>query len=163
MALALTAITGTWRSDGCCQATHTQLAGRAVELDRVRQQVEQRLLEARGVGRHVPGQAALGGSNCSTTLTPWAKTDGAEIHPGPSGPTQSPTGSDAKACLVANTEEVVARSVFGAPTCFVGDAMFFGQDRLGLRKRGAGLTPQRDAAPARRSRPQASLPLTAGR
>jgi 2-hydroxychromene-2-carboxylate isomerase len=24
----------------------------------------------------------------------------------------------------------VARGVFGAPTCFVGDEMFFGQDRL---------------------------------
>ena len=32
--------------------------------------------------------------------------------------------------LKANTEEAVARGVFGAPTCFVGDAMFFGQDRL---------------------------------
>ncbi len=35
-----------------------------------------------------------------------------------------------KAALVANTEEAVARGVFGAPTCFVGEAMFFGQDRL---------------------------------
>jgi 2-hydroxychromene-2-carboxylate isomerase len=24
----------------------------------------------------------------------------------------------------------VARGVFGAPTCFVGDTLFFGQDRL---------------------------------
>jgi 2-hydroxychromene-2-carboxylate isomerase len=32
--------------------------------------------------------------------------------------------------LKASTEEAVARGVFGAPTCFVGDAMFFGQDRL---------------------------------
>lgn len=37
---------------------------------------------------------------------------------------------EVKAALVANTEEAVARGVFGAPTCFVGDAMFFGQDRL---------------------------------
>lgn len=37
---------------------------------------------------------------------------------------------EVKARLVANTEEAVARGVFGAPTCFVGDAMFFGQDRL---------------------------------
>ncbi|MBL0148683.1 MAG: 2-hydroxychromene-2-carboxylate isomerase [Ideonella sp.] len=37
---------------------------------------------------------------------------------------------DVKAALVANTEEAVARGVFGAPTCFVGEAMFFGQDRL---------------------------------
>jgi 2-hydroxychromene-2-carboxylate isomerase len=35
-----------------------------------------------------------------------------------------------KAALVANTEEAVARGVFGAPTCFVGDQMHFGQDRL---------------------------------
>jgi 2-hydroxychromene-2-carboxylate isomerase len=35
-----------------------------------------------------------------------------------------------KAQLVANTEEAVSRGVFGAPTCFVGDRMFFGQDRL---------------------------------
>ena len=35
-----------------------------------------------------------------------------------------------KAALKANTEEAVARGVFGAPTVFVGEAMFFGQDRL---------------------------------
>ena len=35
-----------------------------------------------------------------------------------------------KAKLIATTEEAVARGVFGAPTFFVGDAMFFGQDRL---------------------------------
>jgi 2-hydroxychromene-2-carboxylate isomerase len=35
-----------------------------------------------------------------------------------------------KAQLVANTEEAVARGVFGAPTCFVDGHMFFGQDRL---------------------------------
>jgi 2-hydroxychromene-2-carboxylate isomerase len=35
-----------------------------------------------------------------------------------------------KAQLVANTEEAVARGVFGAPTCFVGGHMFFGQDRI---------------------------------
>jgi 2-hydroxychromene-2-carboxylate isomerase len=38
--------------------------------------------------------------------------------------------SEVKAALVAQTEEAVARGVFGAPTCFVGDEMFFGQDRL---------------------------------
>lgn len=32
--------------------------------------------------------------------------------------------------LKATTEEAVARGVFGAPTFFVGDEMFFGQDRL---------------------------------
>jgi 2-hydroxychromene-2-carboxylate isomerase len=35
-----------------------------------------------------------------------------------------------KAKLIANTEAAVARGVFGAPTCFVGSEMFFGQDRL---------------------------------
>jgi 2-hydroxychromene-2-carboxylate isomerase len=38
--------------------------------------------------------------------------------------------ADVKARLVANTEASVARGVFGAPTCFVGDTLFFGQDRL---------------------------------
>ena len=37
---------------------------------------------------------------------------------------------EVKAALIANTDEAVARGVFGAPTCFVGQAMFFGQDRL---------------------------------
>jgi len=35
-----------------------------------------------------------------------------------------------KAKLIANTEEAVRRGVFGAPTMFVGEQMFFGQDRL---------------------------------
>ena len=35
-----------------------------------------------------------------------------------------------KAQLIANTEEAVARGAFGAPTFFVGQRMFFGQDRL---------------------------------
>jgi 2-hydroxychromene-2-carboxylate isomerase len=38
--------------------------------------------------------------------------------------------ADIKAALKANTEEAVARGVFGAPTVFVGETMFFGQDRL---------------------------------
>ena len=37
---------------------------------------------------------------------------------------------EVKAKLRATTEEAVARGVFGAPTMFVGDEMFFGQDRL---------------------------------
>ena len=36
-----------------------------------------------------------------------------------------------KAALAANTEAAVARGVFGIPTFFVGDEMFFGKDRLG--------------------------------
>lgn len=35
-----------------------------------------------------------------------------------------------KARLKATTERAVARGAFGAPTFFVGDDMFFGQDRL---------------------------------
>ena len=38
--------------------------------------------------------------------------------------------AEVKAQLVKNTEEAVARGVFGAPTMFVGEQMFFGQDRL---------------------------------
>jgi len=38
--------------------------------------------------------------------------------------------AEVKARLVANTEEAVGRGVFGAPTFFVGERMFFGQDRL---------------------------------
>ena len=37
---------------------------------------------------------------------------------------------DVKDELRKNTEEAVSRGVFGAPTFFVGDRMFFGQDRL---------------------------------
>lgn len=37
---------------------------------------------------------------------------------------------EVKARLVANTEEAVARGVFGAPSFFVGERLFFGQDRL---------------------------------
>ena len=38
---------------------------------------------------------------------------------------------DIKAELVANTEAAVARGVFGIPTFFIGDEMFFGKERLG--------------------------------
>lgn len=41
--------------------------------------------------------------------------------------TQEP---EIKAKLVANTDAAVARGVFGIPTFFVGDAIFFGKDRL---------------------------------
>jgi len=42
----------------------------------------------------------------------------------------SAESQEAKDRLKATTEEAVARGVFGAPTTFVGDQMFFGQDRL---------------------------------
>jgi 2-hydroxychromene-2-carboxylate isomerase len=37
---------------------------------------------------------------------------------------------DVKDALLRNTEASVARGTFGAPTFFVGDAMYFGKDRL---------------------------------
>jgi 2-hydroxychromene-2-carboxylate isomerase len=37
---------------------------------------------------------------------------------------------EVKARLIANTDAAVARGVFGIPTFFVGDEMFFGKDRL---------------------------------
>ncbi|MHC6225951.1 2-hydroxychromene-2-carboxylate isomerase [Pseudomonas sp. X10] len=37
---------------------------------------------------------------------------------------------EVKEALKRATDEAVARGVFGAPTCFVGEQMFFGQDRL---------------------------------
>ena len=40
---------------------------------------------------------------------------------------QSP---DVKSALIKSTEVAVERGVFGAPTMFIGDEMFFGQDRL---------------------------------
>lgn len=42
--------------------------------------------------------------------------------------TQNPT---IKAQLAKNTEAAVARGVFGIPTFFIGDEMYFGKDRLG--------------------------------
>ena len=37
---------------------------------------------------------------------------------------------DVKAALIASTEEAIARGVFGSPTFFVGEEIFFGKDRL---------------------------------
>ena len=48
--------------------------------------------------------------------------------------------AEVKAKLIANTEAAVARGVFGAPTCFVGDEMFFGQDRLDFVREAASAT-----------------------
>lgn len=41
---------------------------------------------------------------------------------------------DVKDQLKANTEDALNRGVFGAPTFFVGDAMFWGNDRLDILK-----------------------------
>ena len=40
------------------------------------------------------------------------------------------TDAQVKTALKEATEEAVRRGVFGAPSCFVGEQMFFGQDRL---------------------------------
>jgi 2-hydroxychromene-2-carboxylate isomerase len=37
---------------------------------------------------------------------------------------------EVKAKLIANTEEAVAKGVFGSPSFLVGDALFFGKDKL---------------------------------
>ena len=37
---------------------------------------------------------------------------------------------EVKAKLIANTEDAVARGVFGSPSFFVGDELYFGKDRL---------------------------------
>jgi 2-hydroxychromene-2-carboxylate isomerase len=37
---------------------------------------------------------------------------------------------DVKQGLISSTEEAISRGVFGSPTFFVGDEMFFGKDQL---------------------------------
>jgi 2-hydroxychromene-2-carboxylate isomerase len=67
------------------------------------------------------------------------------------------TGEDQiKATLKANTEAAVARGVFGAPTFFVGDEMFFGQDRLDFVEdalQGRSWLPSPSVAPSNRRFP----------
>ena len=46
--------------------------------------------------------------------------------------------AEVKNALRETTEEAVARGVFGAPTLFVGDGMFFGQDRLDMVREALG-------------------------
>ena len=41
-------------------------------------------------------------------------------------------GDAAKAALRATTDEALERGAFGAPSCFVGDEMFWGNDRFEL-------------------------------
>jgi 2-hydroxychromene-2-carboxylate isomerase len=55
---------------------------------------------------------------------------------------QDPAIKDA---LKAATEAAVARGVFGVPTFFVGDAMWWGQDRLDFVAEALGLAPARTA------------------
>ena len=46
--------------------------------------------------------------------------------------------AEVKAALRSATDEAVARGVFGAPTMFVNNAMFFGQDRLDFVREALG-------------------------
>ncbi len=48
------------------------------------------------------------------------------------------TDAEVKQALITSTDEAVARGVFGAPTCFVGEQMFFGQDRLDFVREALG-------------------------
>lgn len=45
-------------------------------------------------------------------------------------PVAAATAPETKTALRATTDEAVARGAFGAPTFFVGEQMFFGNDRL---------------------------------
>jgi 2-hydroxychromene-2-carboxylate isomerase len=47
---------------------------------------------------------------------------------------------DVEADLVARTEASVARGAFGAPTFFVGNEMFVGQDRVDFASEALGAT-----------------------
>jgi len=49
------------------------------------------------------------------------------------------TTDEVKGELRANTEEAVERGIFGAPTFFVGDEMFFGNDRFDFIREELGL------------------------
>lgn len=66
----------------------------------------------------------MGDPEVATRVLTAAGFDGAAIM----AKTQDP---DIKAKLIANTEAAVERGVFGIPTFFVGDEMFFGKERLG--------------------------------
>jgi 2-hydroxychromene-2-carboxylate isomerase len=76
-------------------------------------------------GRNMGDQAELSAALASIG---WDSADFAER-----------TGSDpVKERLKANTEEAIGRGAFGAPTFFVGDEMFFGQDRLDFVREALG-------------------------
>lgn len=67
--------------------------------------------------------ANLNDANVSAATLSNAGLDPAEVH-------GLANDTDIKAALKANTEEAVARGVFGAPSVFVDGVMYFGQDRL---------------------------------
>jgi 2-hydroxychromene-2-carboxylate isomerase len=51
-------------------------------------------------------------------------------------------GAAEKDALRQSTDEALSRGVFGAPSVFVGDELFWGQDRLGFVEAALGGTPQ---------------------
>ena len=61
---------------------------------------------------------------------PWPTTNPADAGFDPQALLSLASDQAVKDALKSATEEAVRRGVFGAPTCFVGDEMFFGQDRL---------------------------------
>jgi 2-hydroxychromene-2-carboxylate isomerase len=67
--------------------------------------------------------ADLGSSDVVVDVLNVAGLDGKTI-------VEAARGDDAKAALRATTDEAVERGIFGAPTFFVGDEMFFGNDRM---------------------------------
>lgn len=68
-------------------------------------------------GKNMNDPATVGAVLSAAGFDPAALLAGANSQP-------------AKDRLRATTEEAVARGVFGAPSIFVGDALYFGQDRL---------------------------------
>ena len=81
-----------------------------------------RYLEAVSAG-YWERRLAMGDPAVLQSVLDDAGLDGAEIL--------ARAGTDeVKAILAANTEAAVARGVFGVPTFFVGEEMFFGKERL---------------------------------
>jgi 2-hydroxychromene-2-carboxylate isomerase len=68
------------------------------------------------------------GETLASTDTILAALAGAGIDI--SAPARGIDSPETIAQLEANTDEAVERGVFGSPTIFVGDAMFFGNDRI---------------------------------
>jgi DSBA-like thioredoxin domain len=91
--------------------------------------MDQRAAERAGTQADAAGQQLRTRTfNCSTRAQLWPRRSSRP----PARGVLAKAGIDAevKAALVAQTEQAVARGVFGAPTCFFDDEMFFGQDRL---------------------------------
>lgn len=72
-----------------------------------------------GEDRDIRDDAVLGEACAAAGLDPAATLAAADAP-------------EAKARLRANTDELIARGGFGTPTFFVGDDMYFGQDRVVL-------------------------------